>query len=114
MTELAEAPVDELPAPVHRVLNRELSWLDFNDRVLQLAAEPGIPLIERAKFCAIVSTNRSTVVAGDSPCRSQVVRPPPNRAISSSSQRWGAEPTPKANRRADPTRSRIVPSTDRS
>ncbi len=41
----------------HRVLNRELSWLDFNDRVLQLAAEPGIPLLERAKFCAIFSTN---------------------------------------------------------
>lgn len=38
-------------------LNRELSWLDFNDRVLQLASEPGIPLIERAKFIAIASTN---------------------------------------------------------
>ncbi len=41
----------------HRLLNRELSWLDFNDRVLTLAAEPGIPLLERAKFCAIFSTN---------------------------------------------------------
>ncbi len=41
----------------HRVQNRELSWLDFNDRVLQLAAEPGIPLLEQAKFCAIFSTN---------------------------------------------------------
>jgi polyphosphate kinase len=39
------------------VLNRELSWLDFNHRVLELAAEPGIPLLERAKFCAIFSTN---------------------------------------------------------
>ena len=38
-------------------LNRELSWLDFNDRVLQLAAERGIPLLERAKFCAITTTN---------------------------------------------------------
>ncbi len=57
MTDVAPTPTDDLPAPVHRVLNRELSWLDFNDRVLQLAAEPGIPLIERAKFCAIVSTN---------------------------------------------------------
>ncbi len=41
----------------HRILNRELSWLEFNDRVLQLATEPGIPLLERAKFCAIFSTN---------------------------------------------------------
>ncbi len=40
-----------------RFLNRELSWLAFNDRVLQLAAESGIPLLERAKFCAITCTN---------------------------------------------------------
>ena len=39
------------------VVNRELSWLAFNDRVLQLASEPGIPLLERAKFCAITTTN---------------------------------------------------------
>ncbi len=40
-----------------RFLNRELSWLAFNERVLALATEPGIPLLERAKFCAIASTN---------------------------------------------------------
>src|SRR6056297_2354238 len=40
-----------------RFANRELSWLAFNDRVLQLSREPGIPLLERAKFCAISSTN---------------------------------------------------------
>ncbi len=40
-----------------RFLNRELSWLAFNERVLELASEPGIPLLERAKFCAIASTN---------------------------------------------------------
>ncbi len=40
-----------------RFLNRELSWLSFNERVLELASEPGIPLLERAKFCAIASTN---------------------------------------------------------
>ncbi len=37
--------------------NRELSWLDFNDRVLQLAEDARVPLIERAKFCAIYTTN---------------------------------------------------------
>lgn len=40
-----------------RFLNRELSWLQFNHRVLELASEPGIPLLERVKFCAIASTN---------------------------------------------------------
>jgi len=38
-----------------RYANRELSWLDFNGRVLSLAADPDQPLLERAKFLAIVS-----------------------------------------------------------
>ena len=37
--------------------NRELSWLDFNDRVLQLAEDPSVPLMERVKFCAIWESN---------------------------------------------------------
>jgi polyphosphate kinase len=45
-------------APVgERLLNRELSWLDFNSRVLELAEDPGVPLLERVKFCAIFSSN---------------------------------------------------------
>ena len=35
----------------------ELSWLDFNDRVLQLAEDPDVPLLERIKFCAIWESN---------------------------------------------------------
>jgi polyphosphate kinase len=38
-------------------LNRELSWLDFNERVLQLAEDENVPLLERIKFCAIYTTN---------------------------------------------------------
>jgi polyphosphate kinase len=38
-------------------VNRELSWLDFNDRVLQLAEDERVPLLERVKFCAIYTTN---------------------------------------------------------
>jgi polyphosphate kinase len=38
-------------------VNRELSWLDFNDRVLQLAEDESVPLIERLKFLAIFVTN---------------------------------------------------------
>jgi polyphosphate kinase len=37
--------------------NRELSWLDFNDRVLQLAEDDSLPLLERAKFLAIYQSN---------------------------------------------------------
>jgi polyphosphate kinase len=40
-----------------RYLNRELSWLDFNARVLALAADTHVPLLERAKFLAIYSQN---------------------------------------------------------
>ncbi len=40
-----------------RYLNRELSWLDFNARVLALAEDPDVPLLERVKFLAIFSQN---------------------------------------------------------
>ena len=40
-----------------RFLNRELSWLDFNARVLALASDDSVPLLERVKFCAIFSSN---------------------------------------------------------
>jgi len=43
--------------PGERLLNRELSWLDFDGRVLALAAEDRVPLLERAKFLAIFSQN---------------------------------------------------------
>jgi polyphosphate kinase len=38
-------------------INRELSWVDFNDRVLQLAEDPAQPLLERCKFAAIFESN---------------------------------------------------------
>ncbi|QOC93116.1 RNA degradosome polyphosphate kinase [Micromonospora craniellae] len=45
------------PLPEDRFLNRELSWLDFNARVLALAEDPHTPLLERAKFLAIFASN---------------------------------------------------------
>jgi polyphosphate kinase len=48
-------PVSTLPDD--RYLNRELSWLDFNARVLALAEDPSQPLLERAKFLAIFASN---------------------------------------------------------
>jgi polyphosphate kinase len=38
-------------------LNRELSWIDFDRRVLELAGDATLPLLERTAFCAIVSSN---------------------------------------------------------
>jgi polyphosphate kinase len=46
---------NELPGD--RYGDRELSWLAFNQRVLELAEDPGIPLLERVRFLAIFSSN---------------------------------------------------------
>lgn len=53
----ATAALIESELPEHRYLNRELSWLDFNARVLALADDTSLPLLERAKFLAIFASN---------------------------------------------------------
>ena len=47
----------ELPLPPDRFFDRELSWLKFNKRVLELAQYETIPIIERASFAAIFASN---------------------------------------------------------
>ncbi len=49
--------VDARVGDVDDILNRELSWLDFNRRVLAQASERSVPLLERVKFIAICSSN---------------------------------------------------------
>ena len=51
------APHDDGTLPSDRFLDRELSWLAFNQRVLELAEDPALPLLERANFLAIFATN---------------------------------------------------------
>jgi polyphosphate kinase len=43
--------------PSERLLNRELSLLDFHSRVLELAEDDSIPLLERVRFCSIFASN---------------------------------------------------------
>ena len=56
-----DAPTHAPPTPdledSSLYFNRELSWLDFNDRVLQLAEDTSVALLERVKFCAIWESN---------------------------------------------------------
>ena len=49
--------VDDGTLPADRFLDRELSWLAFNQRVLELAEDDTLPLLERANFLAIFATN---------------------------------------------------------
>ena len=53
--DMQESPVGELPSG--RFIDRELSWLAFNQRVLELAEDPHLPLLERTKFLAIFASN---------------------------------------------------------
>jgi polyphosphate kinase len=61
----ADGETTDISAPVSQIvsaagptyLNRELSWLAFNDRVLEEANDPNVPILERVKFLAIYASN---------------------------------------------------------
>ena len=59
--EIEDTAADTLPdtsrLPADRFLDRTASWLEFNHRVLQLAADDAVPLLDRVRFAAIFSRN---------------------------------------------------------
>ncbi|HEU5082520.1 MAG TPA: polyphosphate kinase 1 [Acidimicrobiales bacterium] len=50
-------PRTDLRTSPERFINRELSWLEFDARVLAMAGDPSVPLLEKAKFLAIFVSN---------------------------------------------------------
>jgi len=54
-SEVPRLPNTDMPSD--RYIDRELSWLAFNQRVLELAEDPAVPLLERANFLAIFASN---------------------------------------------------------
>ena len=57
LTQAEYALAERAPLPDDRFLDRETSWLAFNQRVLELAEDPGQPLLERVRYLAIFASN---------------------------------------------------------
>ena len=111
-------------ARLRHLLNRELSWIDFDRRVLELAADPGVPLLDRAKFCAIASSNldeffgvRMAELEENAAARTARTRPgrthggADSRGCASRDRRAPGDAGPALARRA-PTRARSRPDPD--
>lgn len=89
-TSKPEAPSPVVEPRAEHFINRELSWLEFNQRVLDEARDPRVPLLERLKFLAITRTNLDEFfmvrVAGLVEQRDEHVREVPPDGMSASEQ----------------------------
>ena len=96
MSETAHLPTFERP---ELYINRELSWLDFNARVLEEAQDKRNPLLERVKFMAIVASNLDEFyeILGSRSAATARVRCQPQ-----SPRRPDARRTVRAHRRTSP------------
>src|ERR1700729_1451812 len=96
----------ELPHPLADVwLDRDLSWLDFNDRVLSEALDPRTPLLERAKFLAIFTSNLDEFYMK----RMAVVRKGSSHERTGLRARLRVRLVDSLNRQADCYRNTIIP-----
>ena len=57
MSETSLQPSGAIKLPADRFLDRELSWLAFNNRVLELAQDENMELLERVKYLSIFASN---------------------------------------------------------
>jgi polyphosphate kinase len=57
MTDTSQSAPVATALPSDRFLDRELSWLAFNQRVLELAQDPDMELLERVKYLSIFASN---------------------------------------------------------
>jgi len=80
--------VSASPSPVEpgalsddRFLDREISWLQFNERVLQLASDEAVPLLERAGYLAIFANSLRRVLHGPGGRPQATDRDRPGRAL---------------------------------
>ena len=87
--------------PSERLLNRELSLLDFHARVLELAADESVPLLERVKFACDLRLEPRRVLPG---ARRRPARPggvgPPDALGRRADAAAGPRPDPRARARA--------------